>query len=204
MRKGLDALYLLSGWAAAFLIVAICTLVMAQVSLNLADKIAIAFTGTAIGMTIPSYADFTGFFLASASFLALAHTLRAGGHIRVTLVLQKFPPRVAHFAEIWCVAVAAAIALYFTFFMLRLTHESFLYNDLSAGMIAVPIWIPQSGMLIGLAVLSIALIDELIGLLAGGKASYADKGENLLADAEEAHRKQKSDGGDTNAAEVKR
>ncbi|NNK14741.1 MAG: TRAP transporter small permease, partial [Desulfofustis sp.] len=91
MRKFLDSLYLASGWAAAFFIAAICSLVVAQVCLNLIDRISGLITGTAIGLTIPSYADFTGFFLAAASFLALAHTLRQGAHIRVTLLISHLP-----------------------------------------------------------------------------------------------------------------
>ena len=52
--------------------------------LNLIDRISSLLTGQAIGLTIPSYADFTGFFLAASSFFALAHTHREGGHIRVS------------------------------------------------------------------------------------------------------------------------
>ena len=180
MRHLLDRLYLLSGALAALFIFLICAVVMAQVVLNLIDKIARMATGSAIGLTIPSYADFTGFFLAAASFLALAYTLREGGHIRVTLFLSSLRSPLRRVFEFWCVGAAAAMTLYFTWYMALLVHESFVYNDLSPGMIAVPIWIPQSSMLIGLAVLSIALMDELVGLFAGREASYAGKGENLL------------------------
>ena len=93
MRKFLDKLYDLSGYGAAIFIFAICLIVMAQVALNLSDNIAKYITGEAIGLTIPSYADFTGYFLAAASFMALAHTLKSGGHIRVTLLLQILPEK---------------------------------------------------------------------------------------------------------------
>lgn len=180
MRRSLNLLYLASGWAAALFILAICVLVIAQVALNLIDKIAAKFLGGAFGLTIPSYADFTGFFLAAASFLALAHTLREGGHIRVSLVVQNLPARARRWFEIWSVAMAGAVTVFFTVYTAFLSRESFLYNDLSSGMVAVPIWIPQAAMLLGLVVLSIALIDELVGLLAGRRASYEGKGENLL------------------------
>lgn len=79
MRRVLDTLYRAAGGLAALFILAIVVLVFAQVGLNLADKITVGLTGKGLGVTIPSYADFTGFFLAAASFLALAYTLRAGG-----------------------------------------------------------------------------------------------------------------------------
>jgi len=180
MRRILDNLYKGSGWAAALFILAICLLVMAQVVLNLIDKLASNFLGEAFGLTIPSYADFTGFFLAAASFLALAYTLREGGHIRVLLIVQNLPARYRHWVEVWCVTVSGTVTVYFSFYTAFLTYDSFVYNDLSPGMVAVPIWIPQLAMLVGLVVLAIALIDELFALLKGQKASYEGKGENLL------------------------
>jgi len=51
-------------------------------------------------------------------------------------------------------------------------YESFIYNDLSSGMIAVPLWIPQSAMFLGLVILSISLIDDFITLLMKGTLSY--------------------------------
>ncbi|MFD2206507.1 TRAP transporter small permease [Kiloniella antarctica] len=180
MRQLLNKIYTISGWAAAFFIVAICLTVMAQVALNLADRLSSMITGEAIGLTIPSYADFTGFFLAGASFLALAYTLRDGSHIRVSLLLQHFSPKIRNFVEIWCLGIAAVMALYFTVYTGFLVHESFIYNDLSPGIVAIPIWIPMMPMLIGLSILSLALLDELICVLCGHKPSYEGKGENLL------------------------
>jgi len=177
MRKYLDGLYLASGWLAAFFIVAICVLVVAQVSLNLIDRVAGIVTGTAIGLTIPSYADFTGFFLAAASFLALAHTIRQGAHIRVTLFISQLPAGPARLVEYWCVAVGAAASVYFSWYTAILVWESYQFNDLSSGMIAVPLWIPQTAMFIGLTILSIALIDEFIGLVRGNTPSYAQTEE---------------------------
>lgn len=180
MRPFLDGLYRSSGWISASFIGAICVLVFAQVILNIIDRLSSLATGSAIGLSIPSYADFTGFFLAAASFFALAFTLREGGHIRVTLFIQHTPPRLRRLIEFWCVGLATAVSIYFAWYMGLLVLEAFEYNDLSSGMIPVPLWIPQAGMLAGLIVLSIALIDELLGLLRGADPSYQDKGENLL------------------------
>lgn len=182
MRRFLDRLYTFSGWLAAGFIAAIYLLVVVQVCLNLIDRISTIMTGTAIGLTIPSYADFTGFFLASASFLALAYTFRQGGHIRVTLLISYLPVKIGTLLEFWCIAVAAAISCYFTWYTAVLVWESYDFHDLSPGMIAVPLWIPQSGMLLGLAILSLALIDELLCFLTGGQPSYTDRGENLLSE----------------------
>ncbi len=180
MRSFLNRLYTLSGYIGAGFIAAICALVFAQVILNAIDKITKLLTGSAIGLTIPSYSDFTGFFLAAASFFALAFTLREGSHIRVTLVIQHTSNQIRHFIEFVCVSLALSVSIYFAWFTAKLTYESYVYNDLSPGIIALPIWIPQFSMVLGLAVLSIALLDDLVTILRGGKPSYFDKGENLL------------------------
>ncbi len=180
MRKLLDGLYQGSLYAAAGFIVAICAVVMGQVFLNIADRITGALFGTAIGMTIPSYADFTGFFLAAASFLALAGTLRDGGHIRVTLLTGLFSKGVQKIFDIGAVILALAITAFAAFYSYKLVHESWTYNDLSSGIVPVPLWIPQASIAIGLTVLAIALLDELVSMLRGGDASWDGKGENLL------------------------
>ncbi|WP_025900084.1 TRAP transporter small permease [Sneathiella glossodoripedis] len=185
MRLVLNSLYKGGGLLGAFFILLIAVLVVAQVFLNMIDRVAGLVFEDAIGLTIPSYSDFTGFFLAASSFLALAYTLREGGHIRVTLVLQQLPEKIQHLAEIWCLVFVSAITIFATIYTGFLVHESWVYEDMSSGMVAVPIWIPQSSVLLGLAILSIALIDELITVLRGGAASYEGKGENLLEKLEE-------------------
>lgn len=184
MRSFLDLLYRISGAISACFIASICVLVFSQVLLNIIDRLSSVFTGSAIGLSIPSYADFTGFFLASASFFALAYTLREGGHIRVTLFIQHTSPGIRRFIEFWCIGLATAVSIYFAWYTALLVMEAYEYNDLSSGMVPVPLWIPQSGMLVGLIVLSIALIDELFRMFSGAEPSYHNKGENLLDDQE--------------------
>lgn len=172
MRAFLDGLYRWSGAAAAVFMVAICVVVLGQVGANVIDATAKALTGQAIGLVIPSYAEFAGFFLAAASFLALAHTLRHGGHVRMTMVLQALGPRARRWAEMGVVLTGLGLSLYFTVYTALLVGESVEFNDLSSGMVPVPLWIPQSTMAFGLAVLSVAFIDELISQAKGAPPGY--------------------------------
>lgn len=159
MRKILNGIYNLSGAIAAGLIFMICLLVTAQVVLNLLAKIG----GASVSMTIPSYADFAGYFLAASSFLALAYTFTKGGHIRVTLLFNLFgnsSMRLA--AEIFSLAICTATAFFATYHMALLVEQSYRFGDKSTGIVSIPIWIPQLPVAIGLAIFSIALIDTLI------------------------------------------
>ena len=177
MRRVLDALYLGGGWLAALFILAIASVVLLQVAANLIDAVAAAVIGEAIGLVIPSYADFAGFFLAASSFLALAYTLRAGAHIRVNLLIRHLSERRRLWVELWCVFVGAAVSVFFAFYALHLTLESFEFGDLSPGMVPVPLWIPQSVMTLGLMVLAIAFVDELVIVMRGDRPVYRPRDE---------------------------
>ncbi len=182
MRTILDTLYRVSGAVAAFCLVAICLIVVAQVGGRIIDGIATLITGERIGLLVPSAAEFSGFFLAAASFLALAYTFRADGHIRVSLLITRLSGRPRHWIEVWCLAFAIALAGFFTWHTILLVADSMEYGEVSYGMIPVPLWIPQSFMALGLIVLTIALVDDMARVLRGEKPSYEGVGEGLLSE----------------------
>jgi len=155
LRKALDRLYVGSGAIASLLIASICLLVCTQVIFNVITR----FGGRSVNLTIPSYADFAGYFLAASSFLALAYTLTQGGHIRVNLVLTRLPPGVRISVESMSLAICTLISFYATFYVAKLCLESYEFGDLSPGIIAIPLWIPQTAVLTGLTIFSVALFD---------------------------------------------
>lgn len=172
MRRALDRLYGASLVAAAILLCAIAVIVLIQVTLNILDDIAGALVGAPVGLLIPSYAEFTGFFLAGASFLALAGTLRNGGHIRVTLLIHHLGENTRRTVELWVLFVAFLFAAYFTWYAGALTIESLAFDDRADGMVATPLWIPQLVMALGALVLAIALADEYLRVAQGHRPSY--------------------------------
>lgn len=172
MRRFLDGLYRVSGVLAAGFLVAICTIVLAQVGSNVIDKIATWLIGEPIGLLVPSYREFAGFFLASATFLALTHTLRVGGHIRVSLLIQHISPRRRRWIELWCLALATLLVGYFAFFTVLMVEEAYRFGDPSYGMLSIKLWIPKSAVALGLVVFTVALADEFVAVLRGREASY--------------------------------
>ncbi len=172
MRRFLDALYLAAGGVAALAVLAICLIVTAQVGLNILARLG----GPSLSYTIPSYADFAGFLLAAASFLALAHTLRAGGHIRVNLALGRLPPRPRWVAELATLGLGTVLAAYATGYSANLVAQSYRFGDKSTGMVAVPIWIPQLSLVLGLALLALAFADTFVESLRAGRTILKDEG----------------------------
>ena len=143
----------------------ICLLITTQVIFNFISRVA----GTAVNLTIPSYSEIAGYMLASASFLALSYTLMKGGHIRVTLFIKPLNRPLRLFIELLCLAFAFGFSIFASYYMVNLARQSFRFGDLSSGILAIPIWIPQSILSAGLIVLAIALADLFVQTLRRGE-----------------------------------
>ena len=59
-------------------------------------------------------------------------------------------------------AFGSAIACTLAFYSLRLVINSHEFNDISQGVDATPLWIPQIGMAVGTVMLAIAFLDDLL------------------------------------------
>lgn len=165
MRHLLDRIYLGAAWLSAFTILAIAILISAQIFLNFATRVG----GLPLPSTIPSYADFSGFMLAAATFLAMPYTFRTGGHIKVSLVTGRLPTRARLWAEITALAGAAFLTGFAAYYVWLLVGESIHYSDVSNGTIPIPLWMPQSAMGVGMTLLCVAVIESLVQTIVRGE-----------------------------------
>ncbi len=162
MRRLLNAIYEGAGFLAGVFLILIGVLSIAQVA------------GRLLGIAAYSFDDFAGFAMAASSFLALAHTFRRNEHIRVSLFIERLTGRARAFTEIVITALALFLVGYFTWYSADMTIMSYQLHDMSTGLVALPLWIPQTGMTLGLLVLFIALVDDLVTALAGHVPSYLE------------------------------
>lgn len=159
MRRILDTTYRSAGIVAAAAIFLIFALVSLQVSARLLDG-ALRLSGRPpTGFLIPSIAEICGFLLAIASFLALARTLTVGGHIRVGILVERLPAGARRLTEALIGLLATGLGVYATVAVARLSAKSWTFNDVSYGFVPIPLWLPQALMALGLAILSVALVD---------------------------------------------
>ncbi len=185
MRWFLDRVYLTSGVVAAFFLMAICVTVSLQVLFTILDNILQLIGQQALGITIPSYGELTGFFLVAASFFALAYTLRAGGHVRVNLFIRNIsgiPRQLVELFNVICGLVLSAILAWYSCFMV---YDAWRFHDLTSGTLIIAEWIPKLPMALGSIILFIALIDEFVGLMGGREPSYAKGDSGELTTGEE-------------------
>ncbi len=155
MRKLLDGLYNGAAWLAALFMVGLLVTVL------------LSIVSRQFGFLVPGTDAYAGYLMAASGFLALAHTLKKGEHIRVTLLLSALKGRAKRGLEIWALAAASALALLSAFYSARLVWQSHAFNDISTGNDATPLWLPQLAMAVGTAILAIAFIDELVLELRG-------------------------------------
>jgi TRAP-type C4-dicarboxylate transport system permease small subunit len=160
LRRCLDGLYLFAGYAAGGFLVLIFAIMM------------VMSLGRQFQLNIPAGDDFASWAMAAMAFLGLAHTFKRGEMIRVGLLLERLHGRTKQIAEIIALGISASFTLYFTRHAVQMTYDSWRFNDMAQGVLAIPMWIPQLGYSGGLVILSIALIDEMVNVIRGNQPSY--------------------------------
>jgi TRAP-type C4-dicarboxylate transport system permease small subunit len=156
LRRVLDLIYSAAGVLAALCLIMILGLIVAQMIARWTGEI------------FPGAANYAGYAMAAASFFAFANALNRGAHIRVSLVLNALPRGARRIMEIWCFGIGAAVMWYFTYYAYWFTFWSWKFNEVSQAQDATPLWIPQSVMVIGGAILAIALTDNLVHVIFQG------------------------------------
>lgn len=158
MRRLLDLVY--DGAAAVAALFMVCLLGMVLLSI----------ISRQLHFHVPGTDAYAGYLMAAAGFLALAHTLKRGEHIRVTLLLNALRGRWRRGFELWALGIATLLAVLFAYYSCKLAWQSHEFHDISTGSDATPLWIPQIAMALGTVVLALAFVDELVMELLGRRA----------------------------------
>ena len=155
MRASFAFLYRASLWLAGLFMIALLAAII------------LSILGRQFNFYIRGIDSYAGYFMAAASFLALAGTLVKGDYIRVTLVISRFSGKPRRVFEIFCLVLAVLISGAFAFYSVKMAWWSWKFNDMSTGNDATPLWIPQIGMALGIVVFFIAFIEEFVLVLMG-------------------------------------
>lgn len=162
MRRTLNLIFDGAAWLAALFMVGLLVMVL------------LSILGRQFSFHVPGTDAYAGYMMAASGFLALAHTLKRGEHIRVTLLLSSVGPGVRRALEVWSLIAAIFLSALASFYACRLAWQSHLFNDISTSNDATPLWIPQLSMAFGLLILTLAFVDELILELQGQRRVATD------------------------------
>ncbi|MHC5655255.1 TRAP transporter small permease [Stappia sp.] len=160
IRRTLDGLYSAAGYAAALFLVGIGVTIIVQV------------VARWMSVTVDS-TEAAGLCLAASTFFGLAHTFRKGSHVRITLLVRLLPRGPKRIFEILNCLIAGATISFLAWHVIALTMQSYEYHDVSPGLLAMPFWIPQLGVSIGVTLFAVAILDDLVTILLGRVPSYA-------------------------------
>ena len=155
MRRLLDGLYGGAAWLAALCMVGLLLMVL------------LSIVSRQLQFHVPGTDAYAGYFMAASGFLALAHTLKRGEHIRVTLVINALKGGWKRGMEIWALAAATLLAVLFAFYSVRLSWQSYSFHDISTASDATPLWIPQLAMALGCIGLAVGLLDAALSRASG-------------------------------------
>lgn len=150
MRRALDGLYDGAAWIAALCLIGLLAMVL------------LSIVSRQLNFHVPGTDAYAGYLMAACGFLALAHTLKRGEHIRVTVLVNALKGRARHAIELWALFAGSLLALLFAGYSVKLAWQSYTFNDISTASDATPLWLPQIAMALGTCILAIALIDELV------------------------------------------
>ncbi len=188
MRGVLDRLYLLSGYLAC-----VC---LALIGLSIVGQIAGRFVKVTFDAT-----EISGFFMAASLFLGLAYTFRTGSHIRVNLLITRLGPRGRRVVELWCCLLASVGCAYWTWETAKMVLVSIELHDVSPGLMAVPFWIPQTALVVGIGLFTVACIDEFVRVARGMNPDFEDAEARNLREIETARFTESSPASRAEAAE---
>ena len=150
LDKYLKSIYRFSGYIAALFLILVAVFILT----GIASRI--------FGFYIRGLAEYSGYCMAASSFFALSYTFVEGGHIRITLFLEKASGVKKKFLEIWCLIIASFFSGYVGFYFLKMLKISYEFQERSEGADEILIWIPQTSVALGSSIFFICVFHQFI------------------------------------------
>ena len=151
-----DELSMWGAWLAAFCIVSILGLIVAEVLARNLINFSLYFAW-----------EFSAYLMGAAFLLGAAYALRAGAQIRVNVLLENVPKPAARLLDIFATTCGVAIAAYLTHALGELTWLSYVRESRSPEKSELLRWIVQFPMFIGSLQFTLQTTARLARLLRG-------------------------------------
>lgn len=105
--------------------------------------------------------EVVGNLTAMFAFFAIAYALREGALLRVDVIFERLSPIVQAALQVVYDTLSLVYVAILFHFLVKLVMSSFKYKVVSVSTLATPMWMPQSVMPIGAAMLILALMAEI-------------------------------------------
>lgn len=108
----------------------------------------------------------TGFLVVAIVMLGAAEAFRRGDHIRIDLIFGHLGPRLRWWLELWSCAAVLAFSILLLFTAWHTVVFSRQFGAYSTGYLSLPMWIPQSTMVVGSVLLGLSAAAAALRLVA--------------------------------------
>ena len=149
VNKFLNNLYSYSGYIAAFFLILVAVFILIGISSRI------------FGFYIRGLAEYSGYCMAASSFFALSYTFVEGGHIRITLFLEKMGGRLKKVFELWCLFISSIFSGFLFFYFSKMLLISYKFQERSEGADEILIWIPQTSLAFGSFIFFVCILHHL-------------------------------------------
>jgi TRAP-type C4-dicarboxylate transport system permease small subunit len=161
LLDAIEKLARLDGWIGAGCLVALTALMLAEITVR-----ALSNVFPAVPADIPVAWEYSSYLMAACFTFGAALTLRAGGHIRVTLVLARVPPGSRRLLEVFAALAATCFTSFLALAMVRFTWSAFERGQTSVSSDTL-LWIPQSVVAFGMVLLALQFLARTIQAVYG-------------------------------------
>jgi TRAP-type C4-dicarboxylate transport system permease small subunit len=111
--------------------------------------------------------EFSGYALAAMIYLGLGFTFREGAHIRITFLNDRLPAQAQRWLDFVLTILASATIAFAAVAVWEMAKTSYTRGTVAYTVLSTPLYIPQTVVLIGLAVLLVQLTARSFALLVG-------------------------------------
>jgi TRAP-type C4-dicarboxylate transport system permease small subunit len=170
MRILLTRLHQAAAIVSGVLLVLVAVLTLVQITTRL------------VGLPAHSWDEVATFCMAGSTFTGLAYAWRNGAHIRMELIVERLRGGARRVAESIALSVMLAITVYMAWHTADMTIVSWQTNDVSQGLLPIPLWMPQSSMALGCVVLMLAVAESLFDVLTNAELRSSSN-DDVLARA---------------------
>lgn len=156
LLRGIDRLGRLDGWIGSLCLAALTILMIAEVAVRALSNVI-----PSLPAGIPVAWEYSSYLMAATFTFGAAMTLRAGAHIRVSLVLGRLHGRVLRVVESLLSLLATAFVGYLAVAMAAFAMEAFSHGRTSQTS-GTHVWLPAAAIAFGLALLALQFLARAI------------------------------------------
>lgn len=156
LLDAIDRLGRIDGWIGAACLVALTLLMLAEITVR-----ALSNFFPWVPADIPVAWEYSSYLMAACFTFGAAMTLRAGGHIRVTLVLGRLAPGPRRLMEVAASLVATVFVGFLAISMARFAWSAFERGQTSISSDTL-LWIPESVIAFGMVLLALQFLARCI------------------------------------------